>query len=74
MPAHESPVCGYCKQPAALITGAVLYPNKPKLAALRFWHCEPCGAWVGCHPAALNSGMGEGTVPLGGLANAELRR
>lgn len=74
MPAHEPPACGYCKQPAALTTGAVLYPGKPKLAALRFWHCEPCGAWVGCHPAAQNGGMGDGTVPLGSLANPELRR
>jgi hypothetical protein len=32
----------------------------------RFYSCQPCGAWVGCHP---------GTVkPLGRLANAELRK
>ena len=74
MPACEAPVCGYCNQPAVLTTGVVLYPSKPKLSALRFWHCEPCGAWVGCHPAAQRGGIGDGTVPLGSLANAELRR
>ena len=29
------------------------------------WICEPCGAWVGCHKGT--------TVPLGTLANRELR-
>ena len=29
------------------------------------YYCEPCQAWVGCHP--------ESTRPLGRLANSELR-
>jgi hypothetical protein len=59
------PACDYCKQPAQLVGGEIMYPRRPDLYAKNFYRCEPCGAWVGCHP---------GTVtPLGRLANAELR-
>ena len=58
--------CDYCGGAAERITGAVLYPHRPDLAHKVFWHCEPCGAYVGCHPG--------GDKPLGRLANAELRR
>jgi hypothetical protein len=57
--------CDYCAQPAALVTGDVIYPHRPDLAHKQFLHCAPCKAWVGCHPGTTN--------PLGRLANAELR-
>lgn len=59
------PACDYCQAPAELVTGAVIYPTWPKLSDRKFWRCEPCKAWVGCH--------GSGTAPLGRLANSELR-
>lgn len=68
----ERPVmCHYCGNPAALAKGADIYPHRPDLEALRFWRCEPCGAYVGCHKAG--NGYGDGTQPLGRLANADLR-
>jgi hypothetical protein len=59
-------LCTYCRNPATLVPGSAIYPHREDLAAKRFWHCAPCGAWVGCHPGT--------TKPLGILANAELRR
>lgn len=56
--------------------GNVIYPHRPDLAAKRFYRCAPCGAHVGCHPPAQKNGKGghgNGWVPLGRLANAELR-
>jgi len=32
----------------------------------QFWNCDPCKAYVGCHPGTTN--------PLGRLANSELRK
>lgn len=62
----NKPVCPYCDSTAELATGREIYPHRPDLHEKNFYRCEPCGAYVGCHP---------GTVtPLGGLANAELRR
>lgn len=58
-------LCDYCQQPAQLVGGATIYPYRRDLHSLRFWHCSPCGAWVGCHPGT--------TKPLGRLADAELR-
>lgn len=63
--------CDYCHRDAKLVTGRVLYPHRPDLWHRRFWHCSPCGAFVGCHQRGKN---GDGTRPLGRLANAELRR
>lgn len=62
-----SPVtCAYCHRGAELVSGVKIYPHRLDLRGKSFWRCEPCAAWVGCHP---------GTVkPLGRLANAELRR
>lgn len=58
------PICPYCG------TEAVLHESSAKFYHGRnygpVWACEPCGAWVGCHPGK--------TVPLGRLANAELRK
>lgn len=59
-------LCAYCQQPAQLVSGETIYPHRRDLYARRFWHCAPCGAWVGCHPGT--------TKPLGRLADAELRQ
>lgn len=68
--------CDYCGRPARLVGGAEVYPHRPDLSSKRFWLCRPCDAWVGCHPKAepRRGGLGDGTVPLGRLANADLRR
>lgn len=58
--------CDYCGQPAQLVTGAVIYPHRKDLHSLKFWQCEPCAAYVGCHKQS-------DAVPLGRLANVELR-
>ena len=58
-------ICPYCECFAEIQLGKKVYPHRPDLAGKRFWMCEPCGAYVGCHP---NSAR-----PLGRLANAELR-
>ncbi len=63
--------CPYCGDQAKLVTGAVIYPHRPDLNEKKFWQCAPCGAYVGCHKP--NNGHGDGTRPLGRLANAELR-
>lgn len=63
--------CSYCGEDAKLVGGAAIYPHRPDLFGLKFWQCEPCGAYVGCHKAGV--GYGNGTRPLGRLANAELR-
>lgn len=58
--------CQYCKQPAELVTGNRIYPNRPEFAKLKFWRCTDCDARVGCHPGTRN--------PLGSLANGKLRK
>lgn len=70
------PECPYCPGLFAdLVTGLDIYPGRHDLAHKRFWRCPQCAARVGCHPAADSprGGIGDGTVPLGRLANAELR-
>lgn len=64
-------VCPYCDRPAELVTGFRIYPGHPRLYDRKYWHCASCDAYVGCHAA--DSGFGDGTIPLGHLANAELR-
>lgn len=59
--------CDYCGKPARIVSGSVIYPHRPDLKHLRFWHCDPCGAYVGCHKNSARH------VPLGRLANEELR-
>jgi hypothetical protein len=63
--------CPYCNKPAQLVSGDKIYRSRPDLKHLKFWLCEPCDAYVGCHRP--NVGFGDGTRPLGSLANAELR-
>lgn len=52
--------------PTELVTGDVIYPDKPALAEKKFWRCPRCQAYVGCHPGT--------EKPLGSTANAELRQ
>ncbi|WP_418131431.1 zinc-finger-containing protein [Variovorax sp. 278MFTsu5.1] len=59
--------CPYCSRPARLVGGAAIYPHRPDLFALKFWQCQPCNAFVGTHKNSSRH------VPLGRLANAELR-
>lgn len=63
--------CDYCGNAAKLVTGKAIYPHRTDLHRLSFWQCEPCHAYVGCHKK--EGGNGDGTKPLGRLANAELR-
>lgn len=58
--------CSYCGREAELVDGTEVYPHRPDLSDKKFYRCEPCAAWVGCHPGT--------DRPLGRLANAELRR
>ena len=64
--------CPYCRAPARLVEGDVIYPHLPWLHDKKFWMCEPCDAYVGCHRPKV--GYGDGTRPLGRLANAGLRK
>ncbi|MEX3984255.1 zinc-finger-containing protein [Paraburkholderia sp. EG287A] len=68
---EAAPTCQYCGDTAELVTGEVIYPRLGYLHHKHFWNCEECGAYVGCHEAG--KGYGDGTRPLGLLANAELR-
>lgn len=70
-------ICPYCDKPAQLVTGDKIYPHRHDLFAKLFYQCAPCDAYVGCHPKADahgHGGIGDGAVPMGRLANAELRR
>ncbi len=72
--------CPYCKKPARLVDGTVIYPHRDDLSELNFWQCAPCDAYVGCHKEGAwffyrgEKQISDGTLPLGRLANAELRR
>ena len=59
------PVCPYCGHPSQLVTGREVYPRRKDLARNMYYLCEPCDAYVGCHPHTVS--------PLGRLANAQLR-
>ena len=59
--------CDYCGVAAQVVTGKFLYPRRPDLAKHKFWYCEDCQAWVGCHHNDIRQ-------PKGRLANAELRK
>lgn len=72
MAVKQAVICPYCDDEAALVTGRVIYPHRRDLYGRLFYHCEPCGAHVGCHRPRTQHGVD--TVPLGRLANAELRQ
>lgn len=57
--------CPYCQAEAKLVMGEAVYPHRPDLYIKKFYHCEPCGAYVGTHA--------ESGKPLGTMANAKLR-
>lgn len=59
-------LCQYCGGKATLVTGKEIYPRRSDLHKLSFWLCAKCDAYVGTH-------KNSGGVPLGCLANAELR-
>lgn len=66
-------ICPYCNQPARNVSGRKLYPHRQDLFYKRFWSCQPCGAYVGCHAKNAKYNY-TGNEPLGSLANKELRR
>lgn len=59
--------CDYCNTASRLVKGDEIYPHREDLYHFNFWLCDRCKAYVGCHR------NGDGTKPLGRLANAELR-
>lgn len=61
-----TPLCSYCGKFSRKVTGETVYPHRPDLSAKTFYQCVPCDAYVGTHPGT--------DIPLGRLANAELRR
>jgi hypothetical protein len=62
--AIRPPLCPYCGETSVLLrSSGELYRGRDYGPA---WLCRPCQAWVGCHPG--------GIVPLGRLADAELRK
>ncbi len=65
-------VCQYCGNDAEFVKGDVIYPHRKDLHALKFYRCEPCGAYVGVHRRNKKMGF-NGDEPKGILANAELR-
>ena len=76
----SAPTCPYCSSQAQLVTGERIYPHRPDLFDLKFWCCDLCDAWVGCHKPGTHRVEGGQRIdngdchPLGRLANAELRR
>lgn len=66
MTKQDFKTCPYCNREAKLVTGDVVYPHRPDLYTKNFWLCEPCEAFVGCHPGTLR--------PLGTLATKTLRQ
>ncbi|MEX3630573.1 MAG: zinc-finger-containing protein [Burkholderia sp.] len=65
--ALPQPVCDYCGEKALLARfGDAAYPYRDEHGEL--WVCPPCDAWIGIFPRSRRH------VPLGRLANAELRQ
>lgn len=58
------PICPYCDAPAILAPDSDVYV---KSYGGKVWRCIPCKAWVGTHKGSPVH------MPLGRLANAELR-
>lgn len=73
-------LCPYCDEFSKVVGGDAIYPGRLDLALLKFHRCDPCDAHVGCHkPGAYVYVDGrrirsDGTLPMGRLADAELRR
>lgn len=63
--AFHKPICVECGGMGVATTGAVLFPNQPRIESRVFFVC-PCGAWTGSH---------EGTaLPRGRPGNALTRQ
>ncbi len=60
-----NPTCPYCNGKAVLVHSSVVYPRSNYGNLWVCAHYPECDAYVGCHKG--------GDVPLGRLANAELR-
>jgi zinc-finger-containing domain len=58
-----TPNCPYCNNPSVLFSESSRFYGGRDFGPQ--YACEPCQAWVGCHPGT--------TKPLGRLANKELR-
>lgn len=54
-------ICPYCKQPPKLVDSSVIYGKSYGM----IYYCQPCDAYCGVHKGT--------TIPLGRLANKELR-
>lgn len=61
--------CVQCnnKKERKLTYGYEIYPHRPDLKDLKFWKCEDCGNFVGCHKGQKNSN------PLGIIANKQIK-
>lgn len=55
---------------AKMVSGSMVYPRSPKLAHDKFWMCNSCKNFVGCHKNANKNK----TRPLGVIANRELKQ
>lgn len=53
-------------RPARLVHADCIYPGRDFQGL--YWYCQRCSAWVGTHKNSKRA------VPLGSLANADLRR
>jgi hypothetical protein len=51
---------------AVRATGRDIYPHRADLHKKRFWRCQACGNYVGCHPGS--------EKPLGNIPTPELRK
>ncbi len=63
---RTNPLCPYCTAQAELVKGKRVFPHNKTISKLNFWVCFGCDARVGTHKGT--------TVPLGPLANEELRK
>jgi hypothetical protein len=64
--AMPQPLCDYCGAKATLVRpDETAYPYREDHGSL--WLCAPCGAWIGVVGNSVRN------LPLGRLANAELR-
>lgn len=54
---------------AKIVTGSMVYPNNKRVAFDRFWMCNHCKNFVGCHKNANKNQL----RPLGVIANKQLK-
>lgn len=66
--------CSHCGADCRPTTGEEIYPHRQDLWNLKFWKCDPCDAYVGCHKPGMSDNNPNGDKPLGTAANAELRK